>query len=105
MNAFDLRTLFTLTYKVCVYIHSNRSSVCKFYNFGYFQNNSHKTAVAVKLFHKGSEASARQSVARLGLTFPPCPIFSAIEKAPKILHEQELMATQFFCFKKIIRIY
>ena len=59
----------------------------------------------MKLIYKGSVAPGRQVFMGLGLTFPSRPIFSAIEKTPKILHEQEHVATQFFCSKKIIWIY
>ena len=59
----------------------------------------------MKLIYKGSVAPGRQVFMGLGLTFPSHPIFSAIEKTPKILHEQEHVATQFFCSKKIIWIY
>ena len=54
----------------------------------------------MKLIYKVSVAPGRQLFMGLGLTFPSRPIFSAIEKTPKILHEQEHVATQvFFCEK------
>ena len=65
----------------------------------YFQNNSRKTEVAVKLLDIGSKAFRFQGVAGLGPTFSTCPIFLALEKTKSSINKSTWLR-RFFALKK-----